>query len=735
MSIGFKNEEKEYSPSEKRSIKRVSEGRRPWPVFDPWGSFGGISEHSLRGRILSVVWFVVFLTSLPAVFLINNSQPTLVEIIVLILVLGPGLRLWYTDWDNLDKKWLKINYREWLHLALIFLIIEITALNVIHNTLAFSLDYFYVLGYIAYFYSLRTLIGYVIVIICFLTAPLLFNTKFSTMWALVFIGYAAAVVLISLFVYWQQFRLKNMNRRLRSLNKLIRELTDVFTPEEKHAVFISNMREVFQPQTQIIWNNLHQPATKLKYVKDVFLDAVPSSVRINLLQEFGEKQLKRRIPWNLLSKRSKIIRFVSEENEYLARVLETLGCTQIMSMPVRTGPEQATLGFAWLGTDSNLGFTTEDFVYFQACVREYAHSLETYKAEEEAIRAHEEADMAHRLADTLQENLLPTGDFSIPELEVGYAASAATTLASVGGDFYDFLNEELEEHGLGIVIGDTVGHGLEAAKLTALIKYTIRTLVHKNENIQNILTETNAAVNKQKSEHLKSGDDATIFTTISYAYYDKKEHTLRINNSGHYMPIIYSKHYGAFRPPLGLHKPPLGAYEEQYRNTFERITSVCLPADTTICFYTDGVVEARSYDKQEFGTSGVETSLKDLHHRPVGVIGEEILKRVQGYTNGQMKDDATVVVIRPQCTNQKLLKKAVIKEIITAKHLTDQMRDELISFAQATVKSYEAPRAEAKIVIDVFTEEIKKHEEDLPLHVEFTRDLEKDSFSIQINAS
>ncbi|HVM11904.1 MAG TPA: PAS domain-containing protein, partial [Actinomycetota bacterium] len=93
--------------------------------------------------------------------------------------------------------------------------------------------------------------------------------------------------------------------------------------------------------------------------------------------------------------------------------------------------------------------------------------------ERELLRARDEAEQAeHRaqeLARTLQASLIPPGPPQIPGLDVAAIYRPAGDGAEVGGDFFDVF--PLDDSTWGITIGDVEGKGVEAAALTAFVRY------------------------------------------------------------------------------------------------------------------------------------------------------------------------------------------------------------------------------------------------------------------------
>ncbi len=98
---------------------------------------------------------------------------------------------------------------------------------------------------------------------------------------------------------------------------------------------------------------------------------------------------------------------------------------------------------------------------------------------------------AEQLARTLQRSLSPPRLPTIAGLDVGvrYEASAPE---DVGGDFYDLF--PLAPRRAGFFLGDVCGKGPDAAAITSLARYTMRTAAMLHETPDAILADLNAAL-------------------------------------------------------------------------------------------------------------------------------------------------------------------------------------------------------------------------------------------------
>ena len=78
----------------------------------------------------------------------------------------------------------------------------------------------------------------------------------------------------------------------------------------------------------------------------------------------------------------------------------------------------------------------------------------------------------HALAVSLQRSLLPRGLPEIPGVRLAARYLPSSRDAEVGGDWYDVI--ELDAQGVGLVVGDVTGHGIEAAAAMAQLRVGVR---------------------------------------------------------------------------------------------------------------------------------------------------------------------------------------------------------------------------------------------------------------------
>jgi hypothetical protein len=195
-----------------------------------------------------------------------------------------------------------------------------------------------------------------------------------------------------------------------------------------------------------------------------------------------------------------------------------------------------------------------------------------------AVRARRlERQRAELLSDlgVMQATLVPV----IPERLGGLTVSVAYSPAdgpAAGGDFYDLFT--LGPDKVAIVLGDVAGHGRGALMQAALTRYTLRAYLQAG-------LEPRAALALAGSVLAEPGDKQ--FATVVVAVHDSAEGTLTYASAGHPPPIAIG--FDTPEPLTICCSAPLCCDLP----TGRRQTTIPLPANGSLCFFSDGLLEAR----------------------------------------------------------------------------------------------------------------------------------------------
>lgn len=231
-----------------------------------------------------------------------------------------------------------------------------------------------------------------------------------------------------------------------------------------------------------------------------------------------------------------------------------------------------------------------------------------------------------QLARDLQQGLLLE---TVPRLP-GWELSAVSLPArELGGDLYDFVTVNAQEHG--IMIGDVSGKGLPAA-----LRMAVARTVFRAETRRNVAPgATLAAVNNILIREMPHG-----MVTMLYAIINTANGQVRFANAGHnYLLLINSAEIHEVEAtglPLGVVE--LDAYPDH---------ALSLDYGDTAMLYTDGIIEANDEFNNLFGFPRLQNLLSSIGHMKPRALMSRILTEVRAWTRGQLKhDDITMVLVR-----------------------------------------------------------------------------------------
>jgi hypothetical protein len=225
----------------------------------------------------------------------------------------------------------------------------------------------------------------------------------------------------------------------------------------------------------------------------------------------------------------------------------------------------------------------------------------------------------------LQAALLPSVPERIGTVRTSVAYHPADGPAA-GGDFYDVFTRR--DGRLAVIIGDISGHGRSALRQTALVRYTLRAYLDAGMTPR-LALRTGATV---LDDHV---DGALV--TAAMALYDPGERVLTYSCAGHAPPLVIGS--APLEPVLECSSPPIGTGS----TTGLRETSVLVPGQARVCFFTDGVVESRA-DGELFGLDRLVEVLAELGE---SASAQAVLERVSALSDRSVDDMSACLLDLP----------------------------------------------------------------------------------------
>jgi PAS domain S-box-containing protein len=228
------------------------------------------------------------------------------------------------------------------------------------------------------------------------------------------------------------------------------------------------------------------------------------------------------------------------------------------------------------------------------------------------------------IALTLQHSLLPEHVRDLPGLEIAHRYQPGSVGSEVGGDWFDVI--PLSGARVALVVGDVMGHGIQAAATMGQLRTVARTLATLELDPEQVLTRLNEATGAL-------GDSQ--FATCVCAVYDPVDRKCVLARAGHPPPVVVAPD-GSTRLVVSPAGVPLGVEGATFES--EEFT---LPHGAVLVLYTDGLVERRGRDIEE----GIDL-LRRTVSKPGRTLQESCDAVLAALETGQAEDDIAIIMAR-----------------------------------------------------------------------------------------
>ncbi|KQX67553.1 SpoIIE family protein phosphatase [Streptomyces sp. Root1310] len=290
----------------------------------------------------------------------------------------------------------------------------------------------------------------------------------------------------------------------------------------------------------------------------------------------------------------------------------------------------------------------------------------------------------------LQRSLLPR---SLPRTAAVDAASRylPAARAGVGGDWFDVI--PLSGMRVAMVVGDVLGHGIQASATMGRLRTAVRTLADIDLAPDELLTHLDDLVVRLSEEAGAEGNPGEVGASCLYAVYDPVSRRCTLARAGHPAPVVLRPNGPARRvelpagPALGVGGLPFESAELE------------LAEGSVLAFYTDGLIESREREADSgllllsetlaaYADSLDETCDRILHALlPPGGTADDVallLARTRGLPASQVAtwdipaDPSLVAPIRKQAVDQLarwgLSEASFTTELVVSELVTNAIR-------------------------------------------------------------
>jgi serine phosphatase RsbU (regulator of sigma subunit) len=202
-------------------------------------------------------------------------------------------------------------------------------------------------------------------------------------------------------------------------------------------------------------------------------------------------------------------------------------------------------------------------------------------------------------------------------------------LDHLGGDYYDVAQPD-HDH-LGFLIADASGHSIAAMMVAIISRGAFAETARSTTSPGTVLTAMNERLQGLADER---------FVTAFYGMLDRRTSVLTYANAGHPYPLLRVAATGEIQT-LSASGYMLGIMPgEQYREK-----SVQLAPGDQLCFYTDGLIEARNEIGDSFGIDRLKQCLAGSGGGSADQVARNLIACQSEFRGSQPPgDDMTLVV-------------------------------------------------------------------------------------------
>ncbi|MFD7233457.1 SpoIIE family protein phosphatase [Streptomyces sp. NPDC059881] len=243
----------------------------------------------------------------------------------------------------------------------------------------------------------------------------------------------------------------------------------------------------------------------------------------------------------------------------------------------------------------------------------------------------------HRTALALQRRLLPREFPSHPAVVVAHRYLPAGGAAGVGGDWFDVI--PLSGARVALVVGDVVGHGINAAATMGRLRTAVHTLADLDLEPDEVLSHLDDLVTRLAGEQEPGDEDSpgeqVVGATCLYAVYNPVSRLCTVARAGHPPPAVVAPDGEVSLPDLPA-GPPLGLGGLPFESA-----DLQLPEDSVLALYTNGLIVGDAHDI-DVGLDRLSAALAGPH-RPLEEVAQAV---VDALLPARPTDDVALLLAR-----------------------------------------------------------------------------------------
>lgn len=245
------------------------------------------------------------------------------------------------------------------------------------------------------------------------------------------------------------------------------------------------------------------------------------------------------------------------------------------------------------------------------------------KLEMEIIKKNEKMSKDLKFARTIQKRILPKRGILGP-LKIDYLYFPSEMLS---GDIFDI--NIINENFTGVYISDVMGHGITASIMTMFIRQAMKSIKYE-------YLDPSEAISELHKRFINLDLDTDKYFSIFYGILDKRDNSFNYVNGGHNCIPLHIRSNGIeFLEAKGY---PI----TRLFNSIE-YEKKCVKLDKgdKLLFYTDGLIEARNENGEQFGLQ----RLIDISSKEKDNLLKSIEKNMNEFIKKEIDDDIALLSI------------------------------------------------------------------------------------------
>jgi serine phosphatase RsbU (regulator of sigma subunit) len=262
--------------------------------------------------------------------------------------------------------------------------------------------------------------------------------------------------------------------------------------------------------------------------------------------------------------------------------------------------------------------------------KENERDVENFILLKDVERKNDKIQKELELASRIHKTLLPAS-MSTPQADISVTY---LPVSKVGGDYakYDFV----DENKLIFFISDITGHGIPAALMVNRLHAEFGILAKQNHEPGVLLKKLNDFI---AYDFAGTG----MFLSAVCGLIDFERSKIFFSNYGH--PSQYICRMRDFKIfPLVSQTTLLGIQEEPERDNFQR--EIDYEKGDLILLFTDGVLETKNRQGEQYGTERLKAFLKQSANAPFEEFNKKLVEELNAFNLGNFNDDVFIMSIK-----------------------------------------------------------------------------------------